>query len=123
MTFLMLTTNLYIYICFLFPESFNKIIIMKLLRKAQAGTFESSDIIILVEPVPEKTGRKLEISSSVMLQYGEMLTNLINIILDKYKIKDIHLVAKDKGALEPTIIARLETAIERSLNQQKGTLA
>ena len=96
---------------------------MILLKKAQAGTFESSDIIILVEPVPEKTGRKLEISSSVMLQYGEMLTNLINKVLDKYKINDIHLVAKDKGALEPTIIARLETAIERALNQQKGTLA
>jgi len=96
---------------------------MKILKKAQAGTFESSDIIILIEPVTENTGRKLEIASNVMLQYGEMLTNLINKVLDNYNIKDIHLIAKDKGALEPTIIARLETAIERALNQQKGTLA
>ncbi len=96
---------------------------MKLLKKAQAGTFESSDIMILVEPVSEGIGRKLEIDSSVMLQYGDILTNLINKVLNKYEITDIHLIAKDKGALEPTIIARLETAIERALNQQKGTLA
>ena len=96
---------------------------MELLKKAQAGTFESSDIMILVEPVSENSGRNLEIDSSVMLQYGDVLTNLINKVLDKYEIKDIHLIAKDKGALEPTIIARLETAFERALNQQKGTLA
>jgi citrate lyase subunit gamma (acyl carrier protein) len=35
---------------------------------------------------------------------------------------DIHLIAKDIGALEPTIKARLETAIKRSLNQQEGTI-
>lgn len=95
---------------------------MKLQRKAQAGTFESSDIMILIEPLKNNEGRKLEISSSVMLQYGDELTELINKTLDKYKIENVHLVAKDKGALEPTIIARLETAITRALNQQKGTL-
>lgn len=95
---------------------------MKLQRKAQAGTFESSDIMILVEPTQEGSGRQLEINSSVMLQYGETITKLINETLDKYNINDIHLIAKDKGALEPTIIARLETVIERALNQQKGTL-
>ncbi len=95
---------------------------MELQRKAQAGTFESSDIMILIEPLKNKEGRKLEISSSVMLQYGDMLSELVNNILDKYEIENVHLIAKDKGALEPTIIARLETAITRALNQQKGTL-
>ncbi len=95
---------------------------MELHRKAQAGTFESSDIMILIEPLKNKEGRKLEISSSVMLQYGDMLSELVNNILDKYEIENVHLIAKDKGALEPTIIARLETAITRALNQQKGTL-
>ncbi len=95
---------------------------MELQRNAQAGTFESSDIMILIEPLKNKQGRKIEISSSVMLQYGDMLSELVNNILDKYEIENVHLIAKDKGALEPTIIARLETAITRALNQQKGTL-
>jgi citrate lyase subunit gamma (acyl carrier protein) len=95
---------------------------MKILQKSQAGTFESSDVLILIEPVEEKSGRKLEISSSVILQYGERLKNIINAELDKYEINDIHMIVNDKGALEPTIYARLETAIKRACNLQKGTL-
>jgi len=95
---------------------------MKILQKSQVGTFESSDILILIEPVEENTGRKIEIQSSVMFQYGENLKMLINSELDKFEIKDIHMIINDKGALEPTIKARLETAIKRSLNLQKGTL-
>ena len=43
-------------------------------------------------------------------------------MLDRFDMTDIHLIAKDKGALEPTIKARLETAIKRSLEEQEGTL-
>ena len=92
-------------------------------KSAQAGTLESSDIMILIEPVPKNAGKKIEISSSVMLHYGENIKQLINQVLEEYKITDIHLIAKDKGALEPTILARVETAVIRALNQQKGTLS
>jgi citrate lyase subunit gamma (acyl carrier protein) len=43
-------------------------------------------------------------------------------MLDQYEMTDIHLIAKDKGALEPTIKARLETVLKRCLDQQEGTL-
>jgi citrate lyase subunit gamma (acyl carrier protein) len=89
---------------------------------AQAGTFESSDVIFLIEPLSEGSGRKLELSSTVMLQYGDSFKQIVDNMLDAYQITDIHLIAKDKGALEPTIKARLETAIKRSLNIQEGTL-
>ncbi len=89
---------------------------------AQSGTFESSDVIILIEPLPDNSGRKLEISSTVMQQYGTSFNRIIVDILDSWQMTDIHLIAKDKGALEPTIKARLETAIKRSLEQQEGTL-
>jgi len=42
---------------------------MKLIKPAQAGSFESSDIMILIKPSEENSGRKLEIDSNVMLQY------------------------------------------------------
>jgi len=90
--------------------------------KAQAGTFESSDIMVLIEPVSENTGRQIDLSSTVMLQYEEDLKATINAILDELDIQDVHLIAKDKGALNPTIKARVETAVKRSLGIQEGTL-
>jgi len=89
---------------------------------AQAGTFESSDVIVLIEPLPDKSGRRIEISSSVMQQFGESFNKIVIDLLDQFEMTDIHLIAKDKGALEPTIKARLETAIKRSLDLQEGTL-
>jgi len=89
---------------------------------AQSGTFESSDVIVLIEPLPENSGRKLEISSTVMQQYGDSFKQIVTDMLDQYNMTDIHLIAKDKGALEPTIKARIETAIKRSLNLQQGTI-
>ena len=89
---------------------------------AQSGSFESSDVIFLIEPLPDNSGRKLELFSTVMQQYGLSFNRIVTEMLDEYQMTDIHLIAKDKGALEPTIKARLETAIKRSMEQQEGTL-
>jgi len=88
---------------------------MKPIVAAQAGTFESSDIIILIEPQPEKSGRTIEIESPVMFQYGESIRSVIDDMLNQFQIADVHIIAKDKGALELVIRARLETAIHRSM--------
>nr|WP_320120191.1 citrate lyase acyl carrier protein [uncultured Marinifilum sp.] len=90
--------------------------------KAQAGTFESSDIMILIEPVEQDSGRRVDISSTVMLQFEKDIKSTVNKVLDDLDIKDVHLIAKDKGALTPTIKARVETAIKRSLGIQEGTM-
>lgn len=89
---------------------------------AQSGTFESSDVIFLIEPLPVDAGRKIEISSTVMQQFGNSFRQIVDKVLDEYELTDIHLIAKDKGALEPTIQARLETAIRRSLDLQEETV-
>ena len=91
---------------------------MEVLFAAQAGTFESSDIIILIEPQAKNTGRIIEIESPVMLQYGENIKHIITEMLDQFELSDVHIIAKDKGALEPVIRARVETAICRSLGNQ-----
>jgi citrate lyase subunit gamma (acyl carrier protein) len=90
--------------------------------KAQAGTFESSDIMVLIEPVSEETGRQIDISSTVMLQFENDIKTTINQVLDELDIQDVHLIAKDKGALTPTIKARVEAAVKRSLGIQEGTM-
>ncbi|MUP38493.1 MULTISPECIES: citrate lyase acyl carrier protein [Labilibaculum] len=90
--------------------------------KAQAGTFESSDIMILIEPLEKDSGRKVDISSTVILQFEEDIKKTINQVLDRLQVKDLHLIAKDKGALTQTIEARVETAVKRSLGIQEGTM-
>ena len=90
--------------------------------KAQSGTFESSDIMVLIEPVEQEAGRQIDISSNVILQFEQDIKAIINQVLDEMEIKNVHLIAKDKGALTPTIKARVETAVKRSLGIQEGTM-
>jgi citrate lyase subunit gamma (acyl carrier protein) len=95
---------------------------MKIIKKAQAGSFESSDILFLVEPVSEGMGRNIEIKSEVYKQYGNELGKIISSILDNNNISDIHLIANDKGAIVPVIKARLETVLLRASGEIRGTL-
>lgn len=87
---------------------------MILKEKAQAGTFESSDILIMVEPLEAGSGRKIELKSIVMQQYGEDILQQLHRELDALEVQDVRIIANDKGALGLTISARLETAIKRS---------
>ena len=83
--------------------------------RAQAGTLESSDALIMVEPAEPGSGRQIELESNVMMQYGEHIRQQVTRILDTLYISDVHILVKDKGALDATIWARVETAIRRSL--------
>jgi citrate lyase subunit gamma (acyl carrier protein) len=99
-----------------------KIQLMQPTHKAQAGTFESSDIMILIEPLDQNIENHIELSSSVGKQFYNQIVTDINKILNKFEITGARIIAKDKGALSPTIKARVETAVLRSINKQKGTL-
>ncbi len=96
---------------------------MEIKKRAQAGSFESSDILIIVEPIAAKSGRKIEMDSNVKIQFGDSIIDEINRVLDRYKIEDVKIIARDKGALQPTICARVETALKRSMEMEEGTLS
>ncbi len=87
---------------------------MQLKVTAQAGTLESSDALVLVEPVKTGSGRQIEMESNVLLQYGSRIRQQITMTLDVLKIADVRILIKDKGALDATVRARVETAIRRS---------
>ena len=55
-------------------------------------------------------------------QFENDIKTTINQVLDELDIQDVHLIAKDKGALTPTIKARVEAAVKRSLGIQEGTM-
>jgi citrate lyase subunit gamma (acyl carrier protein) len=86
--------------------------IVKIKNKAQAGTLESSDVLITVEP---SNDLEIVINSSVKDSFGHLIEETIKETLNKHKIKEGKIILQDKGALNPTLVARLETAIERSM--------
>ncbi len=87
---------------------------MKIMKPAVAGTLESSDCMITVEPAEEGEGIILEIDSVVLKQYGESIKKVANQVIEEMKITDAIITIQDKGAFDCVIAARMEVAIERA---------
>ena len=87
---------------------------MEILKLSSAGTLESSDAQITVEP-----SDKLEISidSSVINQYGKQIKKVVQDTLKRLDVKKGKISVNDRGALDCTLKARLECAIYRSNDQ------
>lgn len=86
----------------------------KLLKAAQAGSVESSDILIMLAPAEPGDGIKVELVSPTMQQYGEQIKNVIVQSLTSFGVEDAVVHANDKGALDFTIEARVRTAVDRA---------
>jgi citrate lyase subunit gamma (acyl carrier protein) len=80
-------------------------------KPAKAGTFESNDIYIIVTP---NDGIRIEIESPVMAQFGDRIREVMEETLRIYNVKNVYIKAQDKGALDFTIRARVETALKRA---------
>ncbi len=85
---------------------------MEILESAVAGTLESSDAMVTVEPNDE--GIELTISSSVMNQYGRQIKATVLETLDRLEVVNAKVSVVDKGALDCTLKARVECAVFRS---------
>ena len=85
---------------------------MEIKKAAVAGTLESSDCMVTVEPGQGKID--LELDSSVIRQYGKQITKVIHQTLDRLEVTDAKIKVVDKGALDCTIKARVECAVYRS---------
>jgi citrate lyase subunit gamma (acyl carrier protein) len=86
---------------------------MKLISNAIAGTLESSDIQIIIEPKDE-AGIEIELKSSVEKQFGRQIRKVIAETLENLKIENVRVIATDKGALDCTIKARVQAAAHRA---------
>jgi citrate lyase subunit gamma (acyl carrier protein) len=84
---------------------------MEIVRTATAGTVESSDIYVEVSP---GTGLSIELSSAVLQQFGESIRDTMTRVAEELQVRNVHIRAHDRGALDCTIRARLETALRRA---------
>lgn len=86
---------------------------MKIINSAQAGTLESSDVYIQVNPIDEDIV-DIELESSVEELYGEMIEELIRDILKQMDVSHVNVKVQDKGAMDLVIKARLQAAVLRA---------
>ena len=92
---------------------------MELKKAAMAGTVESSDALVTVEP--GSNGIELNIESSVIHQYGRQIKAVVLETLTKLDVKNAKVSVVDKGALDCTLKARVEGAVYRSINEDPDT--
>jgi len=83
---------------------------MKVVKTASAGTLESNDVLVTVEP---GEGIKLDIESVVYQQFGQAIRATVMDTLAALDVTDATLHLNDRGALDCTIAARVETAARR----------
>lgn len=83
----------------------------KIVKKVSAGTMESSDVYVELEP--NDNGIRLELESVVYHQFGESIREVVLDMFRQFDVKDANVFVNDRGALECVIRARVETAILR----------
>ena len=84
---------------------------MKVEKPVFAGTLESSDVHVELRPGDK---RQIEIESVVAAQFEESITQTVRQMLDRFGVSGVQVILKDRGALDCTIRARLETALRRA---------
>ena len=85
---------------------------MSTLKKASCGTMESSDAYMELEPIA--AGVQIDLQSVVEHQFGDSIRALAAQMLAEEGIENVCLRIVDRGALECTLRARLETLIGRA---------
>ncbi|MGB3367591.1 MAG: citrate lyase acyl carrier protein [Acidaminobacteraceae bacterium] len=91
---------------------------MKIMNTVSSGTTESSDIRITIAPnILEEI--KVNLSSVVIEQFGDQIKDLIISSVKELGITSAVITAKDRGALDCTIKARVQTAVVRSIGNDE----
>ena len=88
---------------------------MEIKKPAVAGTLESSDCQVTVEPGNGKVDFSLE--SAVIHQFGSQIKKVTLETLKDLGIDNVRISIVDKGALDCTIKARIEGAVFRAVDQ------
>jgi citrate lyase subunit gamma (acyl carrier protein) len=84
---------------------------MKITRKSQAGTSQSSDLMVFVEPAAEL---RVEIDSTVKRQFEPLIRAKVEETLAACGVTSGVIRIVDRGALDYAIQARVETALRRA---------
>lgn len=84
---------------------------MQIKQKAQAGTMQSSDLMVFLEPADTL---RIDIDSTVKKQFEHLIRQQVEAVLDNHSIRSGHIRINDRGALDYAIIARVEAGLKRA---------
>ena len=87
---------------------------MKIIKTAVAGTLESSDVLVEVAPAASVS---VEIESAVLAQFGDAIEASVREVLAQFDVSGAAVRVTDRGALDCTIRARVETALKRGAKE------
>jgi len=88
----------------------------KIVRRAYAGTIESSDVYVELEPCD--CGIDIQIESVVLKQFGDAIRRVVSEMLQQFEVESAKVKIVDRGALDCVIRARVEAAIKRGEGEQ-----
>lgn len=80
---------------------------------ATAGSVESNDILIMISKGEGVID--IELESVVEKQFGEDIKKVIHDTLIEEGVSDAKVIARDKGALDFTIRARVKACVKRGV--------
>lgn len=84
---------------------------MEIRRRASAGTMQSSDLMVTVEPADSL---QIEIDSTVKKQFEQLIRERILDTLSRLQVSSGRIQVSDRGALDYAIAARVEAAVARA---------
>ncbi len=90
---------------------------MQIVTMGVAGTMESSDIFVRIEPGRQE-GVCLTLTSAVKKQFGKQIEKVIRGTLEELGVTSAQVDAVDKGALDCTIAARVKAAAFRAAKSE-----
>ena len=93
---------------------------MEVKKAAMAGTLESSDAQVTVEPGNGSV--ELSIESSVIHQFGKQIKATVLETLNRLDVTNAKVTVVDKGALDCTLKARVECAVFRSCDASSANI-
>lgn len=83
---------------------------MTIQKSASAGTMESSDVYVQIEPAEIL---EIQLESVVYAQFGDSIRAVVDEVLKEQGVEKASVRVIDRGALECVLRARVETAILR----------
>lgn len=89
---------------------------MEIKKLATAGTMESSDAYVEIEPGNGQIQVTLE--SVVAQQFGDAIREVVMEVLQEQNVDNANVRVVDRGALECVLRARVETAVLRGKEEQ-----
>lgn len=91
---------------------------MLISRTGTAGTLESSDVLVTVEP--SDGGIAIDLEGASAARFGDEIRDVVNSTLRAFGVESVRVHLQDKGALDCTIRARLAAALYRAAGAPEG---